>query len=695
LGRATAVSEYSTRADWTTVREGTALRLTNLATGGQLGIGTLGLGSANATITPVAATTGCFTAPDSTVTYSGTPGASVDGDGNLVGLVDAHIHITAADAFGGGFRCGTPFAAGGITQALAPCPTTHGAGTKGSIFENLIAGTSLTDTADDGWPTFSDWPTPHSLLHEQAYFRSIERAWRAGLRVMNALLVENRVICTLYDPLASCDEMDSIRRQAAYVHEMQDYIDAQSGGPGKGFFRIVTTPAQLRQVVAEGKLAVTLGTENSELFGCTESSGCDEADVDAGLDELQSLGVMNVYPVHKFDNAFGGTRFDSDGSSATVNLGNLISSGHWWQAEKCDSPHDNEQSLNDDALESVIATIGGGQVPAGTVLPVYPSGNICNVRGLTDLGAYFIRQLIKRGMVINIDHMGVKTAEATLDIAEAEHYAGIASAHTWSDRSVVNRILGLGGMVSSYAFAAGPSGVEDADGDSTALDPSFVSEWRANNALPNGSRITGYGYGSDTNGLGAQPDPRDDAATDPLTYPFTAPSGVTMGRQTVGQRTFDINSDGVAQYGLFADWYADLLHEAGPDASTLRGQLMDGAEAYVRSWEAAQCRCTRTGSASTTTGADRVVRATVLRARRVGHRRIVAFGVTAAEPVTVRVQVLRGRKRVTKTWATMPVGTRSLRIRVPAGRGSKVRLRIRLVDAAGNVRLALRRVRFR
>ena len=133
--------------------------------------------------------------------------------------------------------------------------------------------------------------------------------------MLNALLVANRVICELFPYRdTSCDEMDQIRVQARYLYSMQDYIDAQSGGAGKGWFRIATTPAQVRSIAAQGKLAVTIGVENSELFGCREINDvpqCTTADIDAGLNELQALGVSGIYPVHKFDNAFGGTRFDS------------------------------------------------------------------------------------------------------------------------------------------------------------------------------------------------------------------------------------------------------------------------------------------------------------------------------------------------------------------------------------------------
>jgi microsomal dipeptidase-like Zn-dependent dipeptidase len=361
---------------------------------------------------------------------------------------------------------------------------------------------------------------------------------------------------------------------------MQDYIDAQHGGAGKGWFRIAATPAQVRSIAAQGKLAVTIGVENSEIFGCREIrdvAQCTTSDIDAGLNELQALGVSGLYPVHKFDNAFGGTRFDSGTQGAAVNIGNLLTTGHWWTATSCTGPSDNEQPLVSDDFANLLR-LGSLNLPPGTLLPVYPSGPICNTRGLTGLGSHLIRQMMTRGMIIHIDHLSVKTAQAVLDLAAAANYPGVTSVHTWADRAIVDRILALGGFVATYAYAASDAG----NGD-----PDFLSEWRANRALAHGNSISGYGFGSDVNGFAPQAPPRLNAAASPLIYPFTAPNGTTVNRQAFGSRTFDLNTDGVAQYGLYADWTTDLIRQAGSDGVELQRHLMNGAEAYTRMWEGA------------------------------------------------------------------------------------------------------------
>ena len=203
----------------------------------------------------LAAASGCFTPPDIATGVTGTAAPGVDSSGKLVGTIDAHAHITAAEAFGGQLHCGDAWAPGGVRDALAGCAS-HATLQLGALLEGIIAGTDPINSAEDGWPTFGDWPQHDSLLHEQSYFRSIERSWRSGQRVLNALLVANRLICDLFPCETLLRRDGQIRAQATYLHSMQDYIDAQPGGAGKGWFRIAKTPAEVRGIAAQGKLAV-------------------------------------------------------------------------------------------------------------------------------------------------------------------------------------------------------------------------------------------------------------------------------------------------------------------------------------------------------------------------------------------------------------------------------------------------------
>lgn len=143
------------------------------------------------------------------------------------------------------------------------------------------------------------------------YYRWVERAWRGGQRIMVADTVNNSVLCSLPTQVntSSCNDMDVVRRQVKKTKELEAFVDARHGGPGKGWFRIAYSPEEARRYVEQGKMAVILGMEVSAPFGCGMTLGvshCSKAKIDAGLDEAKELGIRSMYLCHKFDNALCG-----------------------------------------------------------------------------------------------------------------------------------------------------------------------------------------------------------------------------------------------------------------------------------------------------------------------------------------------------------------------------------------------------
>jgi microsomal dipeptidase-like Zn-dependent dipeptidase len=491
------------------------------------------------------------------------------------GFLDAHVHVTAYEFLGGRFHCGRPWSRYGVMDALKDCPD-HAPDGQLAIAENLLSYGKPTGThSTDGWPNFDGWPKYFSLTHEGTYWKGIERAWRGGLRIMVADLVENRALCEIYYlKKNSCVDMDALQLQTRRLNELQDYIDAQFKGPGKGFFRIVKSPAEARAVIQQGKLAVVIGVETSQPFDCLYRDGVEDCSferIDKGLQELWALGIRSMFPVHKFDNAFGGTAMDSGFTGVLVNIGNKHMTGRWWQVESCpEGEHDhspanlagNSQQWYE-FLRDHVAPIFDGDLPA------YPPGPICNVRGLTPLGEYLVNRMADMGMIVETDHLSVKGRDQVLDILEARRYSGVITSHSWGDDTSRPRIQALGGIVSPYANAA----------------PQFIREWQAARATQPAGFYWGIGYGTDTNGLGAQPAPRPDAGDDPVAYPYTCADGTTtMSQNRWGERLWDFNADGGAQYGLFPDWIEDMSHVGGPEVVN---DLARGAEAYLQMWERA------------------------------------------------------------------------------------------------------------
>jgi hypothetical protein len=48
----------------------------------------------------------------------------------------------------------------------------------------------------------------------------------------------------------ACDDMTAVDRIIDETYAMERYIDAHAGGPGLGWFRVVHTPAEAREVIA-------------------------------------------------------------------------------------------------------------------------------------------------------------------------------------------------------------------------------------------------------------------------------------------------------------------------------------------------------------------------------------------------------------------------------------------------------------
>jgi hypothetical protein len=510
---------------------------------------------------------GCPAYPEIDLSVTGEPLTAPYPFGEIRGFLEGHIHMMAFEFLGGSAHCGRPWHEYGAPYALVDCPDHTASDGCGAVLETGFGGSSCHGT--DGWPTFEGWPRHDLLTHEQTYYRWLKRAWMGGLRLYANLFVENSVLCEVY-PLKrnSCDEMESVRLQARDIYELQDYVDAQSGGPGKGFFRIVTNPFQARRVIARGKLAVVLGIEVSELFNCSHYDyvpDCTKEDIDRQLEEVHDLGVRDMELVNKFDNALAGVAGDDGAGGLVVNQGNKYETNTYWDIETCQTTEaDKEQPTapRDVLIHNGLAAL----LPPGSA-PVYGDPPHCNTFGLTDLGEYLVRRMMERGMLIDPDHLSQAARDEVLALIESKDYSGVFSSHSWSNERDYPRIYRSGGVVTPN--------------DNNTEN--YVEDWRRLRRQRARRYVYGIGYGADMNGFSKSAGPLDEKHR--IEYPFKSfDGGVTIHRQRSAERTFDINEDGIAHYGLFPDWI-EGLRQLGGDA--IVRDMANGAEAYLQMWERA------------------------------------------------------------------------------------------------------------
>lgn len=547
------------------------------------GGGTLGLTSAATpnTLFTFVARSGCTPFPEAQVdaTVHG-PGTRMK-LGKIFGFIDDHVHVTGNMRAGGDVISGEPYDRFGIPTALGQDAKVHGSDGGLDLTGNLLrSGVPIGTHDTHGWPSLTGWPTFNSMTHQQTYYVWLERAWRAGMRMMVAQTADDAPICRIEPRRATrtCSETTSIENQIRTLNGLQAYVDAQSGGPGRGWFRLVYSPAQARAVMAAGKLAVMIGIESSDLFGCSESGGiaqCTRADIDRGLAHYRRLGVRGMFVAHWVNNAFSGTALEGGAKGVFINVLNRFQTGSYLQTSRCPGAGQgvSVHTLSPALLAALSSFFPAAKSIATQPMPAYPSGLQCNSRALTSLGRYLIERMMANHMLIEVDHLSEFARDEVLSIAAKAHYPLISSHNgtggEWTPSELV-RLYRLGG------FAAVTPDV------APALSAKILAmvTYRAH------SGFFGVGLGTDTNGFSSLPGPRPDAAQHPLRYPFRSFDGsVTFTRERTGTRTFDLNTDGVAHYGLIPDLLADMERTSSGRAAL--PLLFNSAEAYVDTWQRA------------------------------------------------------------------------------------------------------------
>ncbi len=527
-------------------------------------------------------TRGCSPFPEADVGATGQPFRGTDKKGNVRGFADMHVHLTANQRAGGAVLYGEPYDPYGISQALGHDADVHGADGSEDVTGNLLRTGLPFGTHDThGWPSFAGWPVFDTNTHQQTYYVWLKRAWMAGERLIVAQTVEDQPICEIQPrQFHSCDETEAVREQIRVLRGLQGYVDAQAGGKGKGWFRLVYNPRQARAAIEKGRLAVLIGIESSNLFGCSEQMDqpeCTRRDIDRGIRRARRLGVRTVFPMHWTDNAFGGAAIEGGLKGTFINVLEAFQTGQYFRTGPCPEPGEGEEmeTLSTGEL-SVLATFFPAAKPlAQAGMPSYPPGTQCNAKGLTPLGRYLIKRLMANHMLIEMDHMSELARETVLRMAKRDRYP-LVSSHTgtggfWTPQQL-RQIYRLGGMAAARA-------------DTAPALAARIEELRADRSK---RHYFGVGLGTDTGGFSSLPGPRPDASRTPVSYPFRALyCNVRLQRERTGSRTFDINSDGVAHYGLIPDLLADMQQHGGGPA--LRS-LFRSAEAYLRMWQLAYAR---------------------------------------------------------------------------------------------------------
>lgn len=396
------------------------------------------------------------------------PGVLRDLDAPVWGFADTHTHPASHLGFGGKLIAGESL--GNPEHALRSCDYAHGWGGANmcvpfavcapAILMAQFAGAGGHRTGGFEWG-FDGWPNViEQGVHQQMYIDWIRRAWQGGLRLMVALAVNNKLVGDLNHHEGETADFPVVQRQLAYFRRM--------AAEHSDFLEIALTPRQAREIIHRGKLAIVMGLEVDRL----DQVQFNTASISEQVDYIHNMGVRHVFPLHFTDNAFGGYAMNNS----------LWVYNSWWvNNETYPRGVAPIEAGITDPIEWQFHAEGSLQVGgffmgiAAFPLPDHlPSGPTVNRRGLTVSGTELIHGLMRRSMIIDLDHMSHITKNAVFDILAPQGYPAIAGHAGFTELAFqgnetseigkrpsegdltpwnVRRMIAIGGMVSPITIA--------------------------------------------------------------------------------------------------------------------------------------------------------------------------------------------------------------------------------------------------
>jgi microsomal dipeptidase-like Zn-dependent dipeptidase len=525
----------------------------------------------------------------------------------LFGWVDMHTHPMANLAFGGKLIHGAPdigsllpadnhcrknVRAENMEHALCDDRSTHagyglfdnpcGDIIRQSVIDALQDGNNAYKTPDGakGAPDFQDWPRQDDITHQKMWIDWIQRAYSGGLRVMVALAVNNQTLAAALSGPGDgpTDDKGSGDLQ---IEEIKSFVDRHSD-----FMKVAYSAKDLRKIVQANKLGVVLGIELDAFGNFHKGKTPSFAKVKKELIRLHAMGVRYIFPIHTIDNKLGGTAvYDS-----AFNTSNYREYGQFWSLN-CSKPEDKiTYEYTPSGFDIAVAVVKGIKLDVDIFRdppapPECDSGTgHMNMRSLTALGEKALKEMMKLGMMIDIDHMSQKSANRALYLAEnfKKKKGGypMNSGHNGPRSAAPNapnenqrtneqlqKIANLGGMLGLGVAETTPE--------------KFISAYTAARKEMQGRSV---GFGTDLNGLVKGPKPGL------VTYDSE------FNKCKTGNKEWDYNIDGVAHYGMLWDFLKAVKACPNSKGETVYDAIHRSANVFVQMWE--KCDKIKSGSGS-------------------------------------------------------------------------------------------------
>ena len=534
------------------------------------------------------------------------------------GYADLHCHPMAHRAFGGArdgrsLFWGSPMEP--LPNALPGCSAAHAFWRIPGLLSRIVPWFLEHEFVHGGFNSFSNWPQPSTRIHQQMHVLQVQRAFCSGLRLMVASAMNNELLADRYHGPADSNRDDQmIEAQLDGIIEMVD--------SHKDWMAIVRTPEEAGTAIERNKLAVILGIEVDSIAGPTmrRDGQLNPGAADGIVERWWKKGVRLIDPIHLADNALGGAAIYDDyfnflNHYLILKYAPQLSEPWFFEvqgASVADGTGDVKFRLSSAWGASLLYRCFRYRPSYGHLRNA--SGHV-NTRGLSDAGQAFLRAMMARGMLIDVEHMSNRSLHETLGIAEKFAYP-LFSTHTAirslavghgnrepyqmgaaheamrSDEDLL-RIRDLGGVLGIGGHLGLTRNVEVDESTSWTRAYEYAVQKLGFSSVAIGTDMNGFAQapGPRFEGEPLNPSPRRDGDTiRPIRYgrdkiPLT---GRLLEQTGLGRRSYDFNFDGLAHYGLLPDFTVDVAVSLGYQSQLQTEKVMTpfftSADAVVKAW---------------------------------------------------------------------------------------------------------------
>lgn len=379
---------------------------------------------------------------------------------------------------------------------------------------------------------YVDFPAWNSFAHQTMHISWVRRSYDGGQRLM----VVPVGVAKSWEFNTTADGV----MQPAITH-IRNAVTALKNlvRLNEGWMKIAYSSKEAREIILQNKMAIIIGVEQAEI-------GSYFATAKQEVEELYNMGIRHFFPIHNINNNLGGAAVFN---SALNSYNDLVNRGTSNGEHACFDI--KEGNTGDETRVSVklerkfmrqemrlLPIIGFGNIPFFYMNDVPSRYNYerytshKNNLGMKEEGMIYLKELMKKGVIIDIDHMSDAAQNMAVTELNRVNYP-LLSGHTnfrdlrrdatetdgdgkearlkteftiYSSRAT--DIIRSGGM---FGLMNQQNNIRKAEGSpifntSAGGSSSFIQAYWY--ALEKGGEDHGIAFGSDANGFAPQVSPR-------------------------------------------------------------------------------------------------------------------------------------------------------------------------------------------